>query len=120
MSHESPLQLLRAVCRKPGSRTCDLQASLVLSTIVVSKRFRPDSRLTLRRTDLEFHVLLALGDGPSHGYAIGQYIDAQSGGRLDPTTGALYQTLRRLTDQGLVEPADGPGGADARRKYFAL
>jgi DNA-binding PadR family transcriptional regulator len=71
-------------------------------------------------TDLEFHVLLALGDGPSHGYAIGKFVEQQSDGRLDPTTGALYQTLRRLVEQGLVEAADGPGNADVRRKYFAL
>jgi DNA-binding PadR family transcriptional regulator len=70
--------------------------------------------------DLAFHVLLALGDGPSHGYAIGKYVEEQSGGRLDPTTGALYQTLRRLADEGLVAPADGPEAADVRRKYFVL
>ena len=71
-------------------------------------------------TDLEFHVLLVLGDGPSHGYAIGKLVEQQSDGRLDPTTGALYQTLRRLTEQGLIAAADAPGDADVRRKYFAL
>ena len=71
-------------------------------------------------TDLEFHVLLAVGDGPSHGYAIGKFVEQQSDGRLDPTTGALYQTLRRLSEQGLIEAADGPGETDVRRKYFAL
>ena len=71
-------------------------------------------------TDLEFHVLLALGDGPSHGYAIGKFVEQQSDGRLDPTTGALYQTLRRLSDEGLIEAADAPEDADVRRKYFAL
>ena len=71
-------------------------------------------------SDLAFHILLALGDGPSHGYAIGKYVEDQSGGRLDPTTGALYQALRRLADEGLVAPAEGPGDADVRRKYFAL
>ena len=70
--------------------------------------------------DLVFHVLLALGHGPSHGYAIGQDVEEQSAGRLDPTTGALYQVLRRLTDEGLVVPVDGPGDVDPRRKYFAL
>jgi|SRR5688572_24354730 DNA-binding PadR family transcriptional regulator len=70
--------------------------------------------------DLAFHILLALGHGPSHGYAIGKDVEEQSEGRLDPTTGALYQALRRLTDEGLIEPADGPGGTDTRRKYFAL
>ena len=70
--------------------------------------------------DLVFHVLLALGHGPSHGYAIGQDVEEQSGGRLDPTTGALYQVLRRLADDGLVVPVDAPGDVDPRRKYFAL
>jgi len=70
--------------------------------------------------DLTFHILLALGEGPSHGYAIGKDVEEQSGGRLDPTTGALYQVLRRLTDEGLVAPVDGPGDVDPRRKYFAL
>ena len=59
-------------------------------------------------SDLDFHVLLALGEGPSHGYAIGKAIEEQSGGRLDPTTGALYQALRRLTEDGLLTEVDGP------------
>ena len=73
-----------------------------------------------RMSDLEFHVLLALGDGPAHGYAIGRDIEERSEGRLDPTTGALYQVLRRLAEGGLVVAADGPSDADSRRKYFGL
>lgn len=71
-------------------------------------------------SDLGFHILLALGNGPAHGYAIGKDVQEQSGGRLDPTTGALYQALRRLTDDGLVSPVDGPADVDPRRKYFTL
>jgi DNA-binding PadR family transcriptional regulator len=70
--------------------------------------------------DLTFHILLALAQGPSHGYAIGKDVEEQSGGRLDPTTGALYQVLRRLTDEGLVTPVTAPEDVDSRRKYFAL
>ena len=76
--------------------------------------------MTAALSDLAFHILLALGDGPSHGYAIGKDVEERSGGRLDPTTGALYQALRRLTDDGLVAPVEGPDEADARRKYFTL
>ena len=65
--------------------------------------------------ELPFHILLALGDGPSHGYAIGQRVEEESGGRLDPTTGALYQALRRLTEEGLVTPVAGPDHVDPRR-----
>jgi DNA-binding PadR family transcriptional regulator len=67
------------------------------------------------------HVLLALGDGPRHGYAIMQTVAAESGGsvRLGPTT--LYRTLRTLHDAGLVDeaPHDDPGG-DPRRRYYQI
>ncbi len=71
-------------------------------------------------SDLAFHILLATGDGPSHGYAIGKDVEARSGGRLDPTTGALYQALRRMAEEGLIESVEGPEGVDPRRKYVAL
>jgi DNA-binding PadR family transcriptional regulator len=71
-------------------------------------------------SDLAFHVLLALAGGPAHGYAIGKEIEEQSGGRLDPTTGSLYQVLQRLAAEGLIAPAKPPRGTDERRKYFAL
>ena len=71
---------------------------------------------------LEFQVLLALADGPSHGYAIGKDVQLRSGGRVDPTTGALYHILRRLEDGGLVEPAPKARGPDedSRRRYFRI
>jgi DNA-binding PadR family transcriptional regulator len=71
-------------------------------------------------SELAFHILLALADGPSHGYAIGKDVEDRSSGRLDPATGALYQALRRLTDDRLISPVDGPSDADSRRKYFEL
>jgi DNA-binding PadR family transcriptional regulator len=65
------------------------------------------------------HVLLALGDGPRHGYAIMQTVAADSGGavQLGPTT--LYRTLRSLHDAGLVNetPPDEPAGDPRRRHY---
>lgn len=73
-------------------------------------------------SNLSFHVLVALGDRVSHGYAIGKEVEERSEGRLRPTTGALYQALRRLQEDGLVEPAERPDddNGDARRKYFRL
>ena len=73
-------------------------------------------------TELRMYVLLALGNGPSHGYAIGKEIEERSGGRLDPTTGALYQALKRLTEDGLVKAARAPvrEATDARRNYFEI
>ncbi len=71
-------------------------------------------------SDLALHILLAAGDGPSHGYAIGKDVEARSGGRLDPTTGALYQALRRLSEESLIASVESPEGVDSRRKYVAL
>jgi len=71
-------------------------------------------------TDLAFHILIALGDGPAHGYAIGKDVAKQSNGRLDPSTGALYQALHRLKEQGLIASAETPELTDERRKYFQL
>ncbi len=71
--------------------------------------------------ELALHVLLALATGPAHGYAIGKDIEERSAGRLDPTTGALYQALKRLSESRLIEAAAPPAEAgDARRKYFAI
>jgi DNA-binding PadR family transcriptional regulator len=67
------------------------------------------------------HVLLSLGDGPRHGYAIMQDVATESGGavQLGPTT--LYRTLRTLHDAGLVSemPHDDPA-ADSRRRYYQI
>ena len=73
-----------------------------------------------RMTDLWFHILVALGNGPAHGYAIGKDVEQQSGGRLDPSTGALYQALFRLKEEGMIASAEAPDRSDERRKYFRL
>jgi len=73
--------------------------------------------------DLPFHILLALGEGASHGYAIGKEIEGRTSGRLNPTTGSLYQALRRLREDEFIAPADPPPDhdrVDARRRYFQL
>jgi DNA-binding PadR family transcriptional regulator len=70
-------------------------------------------------SELAFQLLLALGNGASHGYALGKDIEERTLGRLNPTTGSLYQSLKRLKDDGLIEETDpGEGSLDARRKYF--
>lgn len=73
-------------------------------------------------SELDLQVLLAIGRGAVHGYVIGKEIEERTNGRLDPTTGALYQALKRLGSEGLIERAEAPegGAVDPRRKYFAL
>ncbi len=84
------------------------------------KPLEPNDFLPL--SNLSFHILLALGEGPSHGYAMGKDVEQRSGGRLRPTTGGLYQALRRLGEDGLIEHVpDAPEeSTDSRRQYFRL
>lgn len=79
---------------------------------------RPADYLPL--TDLAVHVLVAVGPGAIHGYAIGKRIEELSDGRLRPTTGSLYQVLRRLTEGELLERVDVDEEVDGRRQYFEL
>jgi DNA-binding PadR family transcriptional regulator len=79
----------------------------------------PDPRRFLPLSDLALQILLALGAGSSHGYAIGKEIEERTSGRLNPTTGSLYQSLKRLKDDGLIEEVtSGDLTGDSRRKYF--
>lgn len=67
-----------------------------------------------------FEILLALLEGPAHGYAIIKQIDAQSGGTVRLSTSSLYASLKRMEAKGLVEDAGArpqPSGGPPR-KYF--
>jgi DNA-binding PadR family transcriptional regulator len=69
------------------------------------------------------HVLLALGTGAKHGYAIMQDIAAESDGAVRLLPGTLYSTIKKLLADGLVEEIDAPRGADsddARRRYYRV
>lgn len=81
-----------------------------------------DPETFLPLSDLALHVMLALGEGPLHGYGVGKEIEERSGGRLNPTTGGLYQALKRLAEDGLVghAPEAEMDSPDARRRYFRL
>lgn len=57
-------------------------------------------------------VLSSLADGPKHGYALTQDIQAFAGVTLGP--GTLYGCLARLEAQGLVSPLES---SDRRRPY---
>lgn len=59
-------------------------------------------------------VLVSLLDGPKHGYAIAEDIDAVASRRLGP--GTLYGAIGRLERLGLVRALAG----DGRRKPYEL
>lgn len=69
-----------------------------------------------------FHILLALGNGPSHGYAIRGAVEELTGGAVKLWPVTLYGSIRELSDAGLIESATGAATEtdDARRRYYAL
>jgi DNA-binding PadR family transcriptional regulator len=75
-------------------------------------------------TNLEYHVLLALAQGPLYGYAIKVAIETESDGTLTPPAGSMYRVLARLIDWGLVEETAPPGAVEPHpglaRRYYGL
>ena len=57
-------------------------------------------------------ILVSLSDGPKHGYAIMQDVEAGTGRPMG--AGTLYAALARLEEQGLIEPM---APVDRRRPY---
>jgi len=70
--------------------------------------------------ELAFNVLLALADGPRHGYAIIQDIAERTGNQTTVRSGTLYAVLRSLDAQGLIEESRAPEGVDRRRRYYRI
>lgn len=67
------------------------------------------------------HILLALADGPRHGYSIMQEVAARTDGRVRLWPAAMYGSLRELEDLDLItEPETRPSEDDERRRYFVL
>ena len=63
-----------------------------------------------------FHILLALAEHDSHGYAIMQAVREQSGARVRLQTGSFYRHLARLIDTGLVTEAPAPRQVEDSRR----
>jgi len=53
-----------------------------------------------RSSPIEYHVLLALVDGPLYGYAIKGRVEEDSDGALAPRAGSLYRIIARLMSAG--------------------
>ena len=73
---------------------------------------------------LEYHVLLALADGPLYGYAVRDAVEEESDGALTPRAGSLYRVISRLMTSGYVAETDAPEGEDPHpgraRRYYEL
>jgi DNA-binding PadR family transcriptional regulator len=82
----------------------------------------PDVRQFLPLSPAALHILLALAGENLHGYGIMQEIARQSEGMYKIGPGTLYDNLKKLLNQGLVEEAAGRPAAkeEPRRRYYRL
>jgi len=74
-------------------------------------------------TPAVFHILVALGDGDAHGYAIMQDVLAKTGGSVRLSAVTLYGAVSRLLEDGLIEELEerpDPEMDDTRRRYYRL
>lgn len=66
-------------------------------------------------TEVTLYILLALFT-PRHGYAVMQFIEEATGGRLSLGAGTLYGALNALAEKGWIERCGGSG----RKKEFRI
>jgi len=78
----------------------------------------PDSLLPL--TPAMFHVLVALADGETHGYAIMKEVEQLTGGAVRLSTGTLYGIIKRLSNEGLIRERSRASRDAARRRSYEL
>lgn len=85
-------------------------------------RREPDIEKLLPLKTAWFHILLALGNGPSHGYAIRTAVEERTEGRVTLWPATLYGSIRDLQEEGLIAESEGPDDPDddPRRKYYEL
>ena len=69
----------------------------------------------MRRGDIRTALLVALGDGPGHGYELISRLEEKSGGAWRPSPGSVYPTLQLFEDEGLVKAEERDG-----KRVYAL
>ena len=86
--------------------------------------------MTIRDRDIErllplapavLHILIALGEGDRHGYAIMQEVAERTAGKVRMSPGTLYGSIRKMLDEGLIEELFHRGAPDDdRRRYYRV
>ena len=76
--------------------------------------------LPLLKGTLDLLILKALSWGALHGYAISLWLEQRSAGALGIDDSALYQSLHRLHDRGLVAAEWGITESNRRARFYKL
>jgi DNA-binding PadR family transcriptional regulator len=68
-----------------------------------------------------FAILMALLEGPAHGYRLKKAVESQAGGSVTIDPGSLYRMVARMVDDKWVEEVEPPASErdeDSRRRYY--
>jgi len=75
-------------------------------------------------TTRTLQILLALVEGPLHGYGIKQSVHDRTGGAVRLGSGTLYEAVHRLVQQNHIEevptPTSEPSSGGPPRRFYAL
>jgi PadR family transcriptional regulator, regulatory protein PadR len=74
----------------------------------------------LVRGTLTLLILKSLSQGPLHGFAVLEWIEAATRTPMFVAEGTLYPALHRLERNGLIEAEWGVSDNNRRAKYYAL
>ena len=74
----------------------------------------------LKKGSTDLLVLSLVEERPRHGYEIGKLIEARTRGRLVFSIPALYPTLCRLENQGLIAGRWVERAGERRRRYYRI
>ena len=69
------------------------------------------------------HMLLALSEGERQGYALKREILRRTNGKLNLGAGALYGSIARMLERGLIEESEERPDIhldDERRRYYRM
>ena len=89
----------------------------------MTKRKSPLPEEFLPLSPAAFHILLSLGEGERHGYALKREMARRTDNALKPGPGTLYGAIQKLLDQGLIEESDERPDShldDERRRYYRI
>ncbi|HEV3089511.1 MAG TPA: PadR family transcriptional regulator [Candidatus Elarobacter sp.] len=67
-----------------------------------------------------FHILLALAEGESHGYAIAREVEQSTGGAMRLGTGTLYRQLKQMATDGWIADTRSDDDDALGRRYYRL
>jgi DNA-binding PadR family transcriptional regulator len=73
------------------------------------RHHRGEGPFRLRHGDVRVALLIALEDGPAHGYELGQRLADRTKGAWRPSPGSIYPTLQALSDEDCITSEERGG-----------